>query len=67
MYILDNRLQAGQKISKWDARSRLAIYIGPSIHHASNVGLGLSMTTGLVSPAFHAFYDDKFQTINPDK
>jgi hypothetical protein len=29
------------------------------------VGLGLSMTTGLVSPAFHAFYDDKFQKINP--
>jgi hypothetical protein len=27
MYILDHRLQAGQKISKWEARSRLGIYI----------------------------------------
>jgi hypothetical protein len=27
MYILDNRLQVGHKISKWEARCRLAIYI----------------------------------------
>jgi hypothetical protein len=29
MYIIDSRLQAAHKISKWEARSRLAIYIGP--------------------------------------
>jgi hypothetical protein len=64
MYILDRRLQAGHKISKWEARSRLAVYIGPSIYHASNIGLGLSLTTGLVSPTFHAIYDDSFTTVN---
>jgi Reverse transcriptase (RNA-dependent DNA polymerase) len=42
----------------------IAIYIGPSIYHASNVGLGLSLSTGLVSPTFHAFYDDRFETVN---
>jgi hypothetical protein len=64
MYIIDRRLQAGHKISKWEARSRLAVYIGPSTYHASNVGLGLSLTTGLVSPTFHAIYDDSFTTVN---
>jgi hypothetical protein len=24
------------------------------------------LTTGLVSPTFHAFYDDKFKTVNPN-
>jgi hypothetical protein len=63
MYILDQRLQAGHKMSKWEARSRVALYIGPSTYHASNLGLGLSLTTGLVSPTFHAFYDDSFSTV----
>jgi hypothetical protein len=63
MYVLDSRLQAGQQIDKWEARARLAVYIGNSINHAANVGLALSLTTGLVSPAFHAKYDDGFTTV----
>jgi hypothetical protein len=54
MYILDHRLQSGHKISKWEARSRVAINLGPSPHHSSHIGLGLSLSTGLVTPAFHA-------------
>jgi hypothetical protein len=63
MYVLDSRLQAGQKIDKWESRARLAVYIGNSMNHAANVGLALSLTTGLVSPAFHAKYDDGFATV----
>jgi Reverse transcriptase (RNA-dependent DNA polymerase)/GAG-pre-integrase domain len=63
MYVLHNVLQQGHKISKWDARSRMAIYIGPSLNHAANVGLALSLSTGLVSPVFHARYDDNFVTV----
>jgi hypothetical protein len=36
----------------------------PSIYHASNVGLGVSLSTGLVSPTFHAINDDSFTTVN---
>jgi hypothetical protein len=65
MYISNNKLQAGQRIPKWEARSRLAIYIGPSLYHARSIGLGLNLTTGLVSPAYHAKYDDMLTTITP--
>jgi hypothetical protein len=63
MYILNNKLQSGQRIPKWEARSRLAIYIGPSLYHARSIGLGLNLTTGLLSPAYHVKYDDTFATI----
>jgi hypothetical protein len=38
MYILDKKLQAGLRIPKWEARLRLAIYIGPSLYHARSIG-----------------------------
>jgi hypothetical protein len=60
IYVLSNKLQAGHHLSKWQARSRMAIFIGPSINHASGVGLALNLNTGLVSPVFHAKYDKKF-------
>jgi hypothetical protein len=63
MYVLHNVLQQGHKISKWEARSCIAIYIGPSLNHAANVGLVLSLSTSLVSPTFHTKYDDNFVTV----
>jgi hypothetical protein len=72
MYVLDtNRkdilskdvVERFSKSSKWNARARMAIYIGPSPNHASSIGLALSLLTGLVSPVFHAKYDDVFQTV----
>ncbi len=63
MYVLDNDLQSGKRIGKWRTRARMAIYIGPSVDHAQNVGLALSLTTGLVSPVFHAKYDELFETL----
>jgi hypothetical protein len=63
MYVLNNALQQGHTFSKWVARSRIAIYLGPSPNHAANVGLALSLSTGLVSPVFHAKYDNSFVTV----
>jgi hypothetical protein len=63
MFVLESKLQAGHNYPKWEARARLAIYLGSSMNHAANVGLALSLTTGLVSPAFHAKYDDSFSTV----
>jgi hypothetical protein len=63
VYVLHSKLQQGQKISKWNARSNLRIYLRTSAIHASSVGLVLSLRTGLVSPSFHNAYDDKFVTV----
>jgi hypothetical protein len=38
MYILRGILQKGGMLSKWEARARIAVYLGPSMHHASNIG-----------------------------
>lgn len=62
-YALDGRLQGTMKIDKWASRSRLAVYLGDSLQHSQKVGLLLSLTTGLVSPQFHAVYDDTFSTV----
>jgi hypothetical protein len=64
VYVLNKRLQQGQKISKWDARSNLGVYLGTSALHASSVGLVLSLRTGLVSSSFYNAYDDKFVTVS---
>jgi hypothetical protein len=60
MYVLQS---AGSMTPKWDAKARLAIYLGPSLNHAWSVGLALSLHSGLVSPVFHAHYDDRFSTV----
>ena len=64
VYVLDSRIQGGMKADKWSARSRIGIYLGPSIQYARSVGLVLSLTTGLVSPQFHSKYDDDFSTLD---
>jgi Reverse transcriptase (RNA-dependent DNA polymerase) len=61
-YVLDSQLQSGKTIPKWESRSRLGIYLGPSLQHARSVGLVLSLSTGMVSPQFHVRYDDEFET-----
>jgi GAG-pre-integrase domain len=58
-----DKTKTGPKTSKWESKARLAVYLGPSPNHATSVGLALSLQTGLVSPVFHAKYDDTFQTV----
>jgi hypothetical protein len=64
VYVLKSKLQQGQKISKWDGRANLGVYLGTSAIHANSVGLVLSLLLGLVSPSFHNAYDNKFITIS---
>jgi hypothetical protein len=63
VYVLDNELQAGKKIPKWNERARVGIFIGHSPEHARTVSLVLSLSSGLTSPQFHCQYDDTFQTV----
>jgi hypothetical protein len=66
VYVLDNRLQQQKKIDKWDERSRVGLYIGPSPQHARNVALVLNLQTGLASPQFHLKFDSTFETVKGD-
>jgi hypothetical protein len=62
-YILNNSLQAGHKIPKWNPRTRLGIYLGRSPMHASTVALIQHKDTGMVSPQFHTTMDDNFDSV----
>ena len=66
-YILDNRLQGNKALQKWQARSRLGIYLGPSPNHSRSISLILNPRTGHTSPQYHVKHDDFFETVNPKK
>ena len=63
VYVLDNSMQQGKKIDKWEARSRMGLYLGTSMVHARSVALVLSLSTGHVSPQFHLKFDPHFDTV----
>ena len=64
VYVLEPKLQDGQKIPKWQPRSHRGQYVGASPVHASTVGLIRHLTTENISPQFHCVYDDFFETID---
>ena len=66
-YILDNKLQGNQAIQKWQARSHLGIYLGPSPNHSRSISLILNPRTGHTSPQYHVKHDDFFETVHPSK
>jgi hypothetical protein len=53
VYVLDDKVQAGFKLSKWLARARIGIYLGKSPRHSRSVALILNPKTGHVSLQFH--------------
>ena len=63
VYVTEKPIQDGNNISKWQIRSRVAIYLGRSPNHARTVALCLSLSTGLTSPQFHFRLDPTFQTM----
>ena len=56
-------MQQGKKADKWSSRANVSVYLGPSLQHANNVCLILSLSTGLTSPQFHVKYDSEFATV----
>ena len=67
VYVLDETMQAGQKLPKWDARARVGVNLGLSPQHARTVALVLNLKTGRVTPQFHVKFDTKFDTVKPGK
>ena len=62
-YVLEPRLQDGQKIPKFHPRSRQGRFMGFSNQHSSSVALVLNRRTGKITPQFHCVFDDFFQTV----
>jgi hypothetical protein len=56
-------LQDGNKIPKWQPRSRRGKFLGLSTTHSTSIGLILNLRTGFVSPQYHVVYDDEFTTV----
>ena len=62
VYVLENALQQGQTLGKWENRSRIRMYLGPLPTHSRSVHMVLSIRTGLVSPQFHVRFDNFFES-----
>jgi len=60
VFMLDPSLQQGHKIPKWKPRSRQAVYLGHSLHHAQTVPIVLNITIGICSLQYHVVFDDYF-------
>ena len=65
--MLNSALQKGDPNHKWEQRSKVGIYLGPSPQHGRSIALVLDGQTGLVSPQFHIKYDPLFQTMKQNK
>ena len=61
-FALDNSLQSGKSIPKWNPRARVGINLGHSPRHSPSVSLILNTNTGLVSPQFHISFDEHFDS-----
>jgi len=49
VFALDDNLQSGKKINKWNTRCRLGVSLGHSPRHAASVSLVLNLKTGNIS------------------
>jgi hypothetical protein len=64
IYVLDPQLQGGQKLPRWEPRSRRGVFMGFSNLHSSEVPLVLKLETGSITPQYHVVFDDLFSTVS---
>ena len=63
IYVIDNMLQQGHKLPKWQLRSHHGIFFGLSPNSSSDINLILNSDTGHISPPFHGIFDNNFSTL----
>ena len=63
VYVLDPKLQQGQRLPCWELRARPGIFLGLSRYHNSEVPLVLNLKTGSITTQFHVVFDDIFMTV----
>ena len=61
-YMLENELQQKKKINICSQRSRVGIYLGPSLAHATTVHLILSIKMCAVPPQYHVDFENYFES-----
>ena len=57
VYVLSDKLQAGQSHNKWINKSRVGLFLSHFPSHTSSVPLILNTTISCVSPQFNCLYD----------
>ena len=62
-YVLEPKLQNGQKLPKWNRQSRLGQLLGYLDEHSSLVANVWHLKTGYVSPQYHVVFDNLFETV----
>jgi hypothetical protein len=63
LYVLDPKIQQGQKLPRWEPRSRRGIFLGLGLQHISEVPLVLNLGTGAIATQFHVVFDGNFTTV----
>ncbi len=63
VYVLDPKLQDGQKIPKWNCHSRLGQFLDFSDSHSSLAANVCHLSMGYVSPQYHLVFDDLIETV----
>jgi len=64
MYILDNENQSGGiGTPKWEPKSHIGIYLVHSLCRSESIYLVINLKTGMISPQFHAAYNNEFMTV----
>jgi hypothetical protein len=61
-FALQNALASDKLPPRWSLCTRLDLNLGPSPNHARNVYLVLNLMTGCISPQYHCWFDDFFET-----
>ena len=62
-HVLEPKPQTGQKLPKWNRRSRLGQFLGYSDEHSSLVANIWHLKTGYVSPQYHVVFNNLVQTV----
>jgi hypothetical protein len=63
VYVLDPKIQQGQKLPRWQPRSHCGIFMGLSNQHSSEVPMVLNLKTGSITTHFHVVFDNLFTTV----
>jgi len=57
VFVLDPKLQQGQKLPRWEPRSCRGMFVGLSPIHAIDIPLVLNLTSGAITAQFHVVFD----------
>ena len=63
MFVLDPKVQNGQKIPNWNQHFMMGQFHGFSDERSSLTAKVRNLATVFISPEFHVVFDDVFQTV----